>query len=60
MISAMFLTVIVISVLAAAVALALLAYLVVVIRHDDRGHSFTNRRPPQSHLSFGEDEWTLH
>jgi hypothetical protein len=56
----MFLTVIVISVLAAAVALALLGYLVVVIRTDDRGHTFTSRRPPQSHRGFGEDEWTLH
>ncbi|KAE8763703.1 hypothetical protein [Georgenia thermotolerans] len=56
----MFLTVIVISVLAAAVALALLGYLVAVIRDDDRGHSFTNRRAPQSHRGFGEDEWTLH
>jgi hypothetical protein len=59
MISAMFLTVLVIGILGAALALTLLVYLVVVIAHDDRGHTFTNRRPPQSHRAFGEDEWTL-
>ncbi len=55
----MFLTVLVIGILGAAAALTLLVYLLVVIAHDDRGHTFTNRRPPQSHRAFGEDEWTL-
>jgi hypothetical protein len=59
MISAMFLTVLVIGILGAAVALALLVYLIVVVAHDDRGHAFTHRRPPQSHRVFGDDEWTL-
>ncbi|MFH5824989.1 hypothetical protein [Georgenia sp. AZ-5] len=42
-------------VLLAAAFAVLCLYLAHVVRDDDRGHAFTHRRPPASHLGFGED-----